>query len=226
MYLLAIDTATNSGGAALARNAEVVGMVMLKTPLEYSEKLIYCVEFLLHQFKLKIKDVDCIGVTTGPGSFTGVRIGLATVKGFCQGLTKPAVGISTLEALAYRFRWVHSRIAPMIDARRQQVYGGVYGVEEEEIQVEQKAWVGPPAEWLKGLPKDDYLFVGDGAQLYRNAVSTLKPRSRLLETDNRLLEALCALAYQRFRAGKTLAAEELQAHYVRPSDAEKSRDGQ
>ena len=220
MYLLAIDTTTNSGGVALARNTEVVGMVMLKTPLAYSEKLLYCVDFLLHQFELELKAVDCFAVTTGPGSFTGLRIGLATVKGFSQGLDKPVVGVETLQALAYRFRWVHSSVAPMIDARRQQIYGAVYRIRGDEIQVEKEAWVGPPDQWLKSLPRQEYLFVGDGAQLYRNALSTHKPRSRLLETDNRLLEPLCQLAYREFMQGKVVSAEELQAHYVRPSDAQ------
>ena len=220
MYLLAIDTATNSGGVALARNAEVVGVLMLKTPLAYSEKILYCVEFILNQFDLELKAVECIAVTTGPGSFTGLRIGLATVKGFCQGLGKPAVGISTLEALAYRFRWVHSRIAPMMDARRQQIYGAAYRVEGSELGLEQEPRVASPAEWLSGLPPGEYLFVGDGAQLYRNTISTHRPGSRLLETDNRLLEALCQLAYKKFREGKAVSAEQLQANYVRPSDAE------
>lgn len=219
MYLLGIDTATNSGGAALSRNHEVVGSVMLKTPLRYSEQILYCIDFLLRQFELDLRQIDCFAVATGPGSFTGLRIGLATVKAFCQGLDKPVVGVPTLEALAHRYRWFHSRIAPMIDARRQQIYGAVYRVEGLDLQVEQEAAVAPPAQWLKNLLKDEYLFVGDGAGLYKKTLAAHHPQSRVLETDNRLLGELCERAYRRFTAGEVLRAEELRADYVRPFDA-------
>lgn len=220
MYLLALDTATNSGGAALARNHEVIGVVMVKTPLRYSETLLDYVDFLLCQFDLEIGQIDCFGVTTGPGSFTGLRVGLATAKAFCQALDRPCVGISTLEALAYRFRWVHHQVAPLMDARRQQIFGAVYAVDGAQIRVEKEPRAASPAEWLKSLEPVQHLFVGDGALLYKKTIAALHPQSRVLETDNRLLEALCQLAYLRFTEGKTLPAAELRADYVRPADVE------
>lgn len=219
MYLLGIDTATNSGGVALSRNSEVVGIVMLKTPLRYSEKILSCVDFLLRQFDRQLSQIDCFAVATGPGSFTGLRVGLATVKAFSQGLDKPAVGVSTLEALAQRYCGLHPRVAPMIDARRQQVYGAVYRVEGLDLEMEQKAQVARPAQWLKGLPQSEYLFVGDGARLYKKTIALHHPHSRLLQTDNQLLAELCQRAYSKLIAGKTMSAEELKADYVRPSDA-------
>jgi len=220
-YILAIDTATNSGGAALSRNGEVIASLMVKTPLQYAEKILYLVDFLLNQHKLKLGEMDCFAVANGPGSFTGLRVGIATVKGFCQGLNKPAVGISTLESLAYRFCWAHSRVAPMIDARRNQIYGAIFKFNGSQIELEQKEEVTSPAQWLKGIPSREYLFVGDGARLYKETIVAAHPEARVLETDNRLLEALSQLAYQRFKEAKTQSAQQLKANYIRPSDAKK-----
>ncbi len=219
IHILAIDTATNSGGAALSRNGEVIAELMVKAPLQYSEKILDLVDFLLDQHKLKLEEMDCFAVSTGPGSFTGVRIGIATVKGFCQGLNKPVVGISTLEALAYRFGWAHSPVAPVIDARREQIYGAVFGFDGSQIELEQKEQVSSPAQWVKEITGQECLFVGDGAQLYKETIVAAHPEAWVLETDNRILEALCQLADQRFREGKTQSAQELKANYIRPSDA-------
>ncbi|MFQ5928231.1 MAG: tRNA (adenosine(37)-N6)-threonylcarbamoyltransferase complex dimerization subunit type 1 TsaB [Acidobacteriota bacterium] len=223
MYILAIDTATNSGGAALSQDSEVIGLVVIKTPLRYSEKILYIIDFLLHQHDLDLAEMDCFAVATGPGSFTGLRIGLATVKAFCQGLNKPVIPLSTRESLAYRFRSLSPRVAPMIDARRGQIFGAVYQIENSHIEIEGKEQVMSPTQWLKGVPADDCIFVGDGARLYKKTIVAAHPEARVLETDNRLLEELCQLAYVRFTQGKMLSAKQLAANYVRPSDAELKR---
>ncbi len=220
MYVLAIDTATNSGGAALSRNGEVVGSVMLKTPLRYSDQMIGMVDFLIRAHQLRLKDVGCLVAATGPGSFTGVRIGLAVVKAMGQALATPAVGISTLEALAWRFHDIQTRVAPMLDARRQQIYGAAFEIEGWELKSVASQTVAHPAEWLKRLPPGDFLFVGDGARLYQGAISAARPGSRVLESDNQILEPLCRLGFRRLCAGLAESVESLSANYVRPSDAE------
>ena len=223
MFLLAIDTATNSGGVALSRNLEVIGMTMMKTPLKYSEHVIYYIEFLLTHLGIKMEEINCVAVSSGPGSFTGLRIGLAMTKGLTQPLDLPVVGISTLEALAYRFRQVSEVVAPMIDARRQQIYGGVYKVTDEQIETISQGMVLAPAEWLKQIPGDDCLFVGDGAQMYRQAVIAARPKARVILTDNAILTELCQLGYRRYLKGEAISAFELKANYIRPSDAEKKK---
>ncbi|MBI4446601.1 MAG: tRNA (adenosine(37)-N6)-threonylcarbamoyltransferase complex dimerization subunit type 1 TsaB [Acidobacteria bacterium] len=217
MYLLAVDTATHCGGAALGRNEEVVGQVMLKTPLEYSEKILPIIDFLLAQNKLSLPQINVFAVTTGPGSFTGLRIGLATVKAFAQALDRPVIGISTLEALAYRFRHVGRRIGPMLDARRQQIYAAVYRTDGLEIVCEQEDQVSPPMAWLSSI-EDAPVFVGDGAQLYRQSILSVHPGARILETDNMVLEALTQLGYRRYAEGKTMSADQLRGNYVRAPD--------
>ena len=218
MHILAIDTATNSGGVSLGRNGEVIGVAMLKTPLRYSEAILHYVDFLLRQHALKLSQIDCFAVATGPGSFTGLRIGLATAKAFSKGLQTPVAGISTLEALAYRFRHLGGLVAPLIDARRQQVYAAVYRAQDMALSLQQPEAVAAPADWLKRLQPAPYWFVGDGVAHCRTALAALHPGAHLLDTDNSILYELCQLAYRRVIEGTTISGDQIQANYLRPSD--------
>lgn len=222
MYFLAVDTATNSGGVALSRNSEVLGVVMMKTPMKYSDRLIANVDFLLGQLDIDIGRIDCFATAHGPGSFTGLRIGLATIKGFAQSLGKPVVGLSTLECLAWRFRHAGPVIAPMIDARRQQVYTALYETGKDGPAIVGPEKVGIPSEVLKNIDRP-CIFAGDGAEMYFQTIRALLPDHRIIRSDNAILAELCELAYRRFIRGDVLSAETLQANYIRPSDAEQGR---
>ena len=218
MYILAVDTASNAGGIALSRNAEVIGLQMAKIPLQYSEKLIGWIDFMLGQHNLCLSDMNCFAVASGPGSFTGLRIGIAAVKAFAQVTSRPVVGMSSLEALAYRFREVSDVVAPVIDARRQQIYGGVYRITSNGPEPLRPETVGRVEDWLRTASVPGGVFVGDGAILYRSAISSALPGSRILETDNCVLRELCQLAYIRIRQGLETSAQELKANYLRPPD--------
>lgn len=220
MYILAIDTATNAGGVALGRNNELIALWMSKSPLRYSESLISWVEFLLGQQSLKLSDIGCFAVTVGPGSFTGLRIGLAAVKAFSQVLDRPVFGVSTLLALAYRFRHSAEYIVPLIDARRQQVYAAVYRAQEGACSLVAEEAVARPDQWLGSLqPEREYLFVGDGAVLYKSTISALVPRYRMIESDNSVLRELIELAQQWSAAGQMEHGVNLRGNYLRPPDA-------
>lgn len=219
MYFLAIDTATNSGGVALSRNSEVLGVVMMKTPMKYSDRVISNIDFLLDQLGVGIDKVDCFVTAHGPGSFTGLRIGLATVKGLAQPLDKPVIGLSTLECLAYRFRHADSVISPLVDARRQQVYSGLYEINDTQVEYLRQETVGTPPDWLKTIT-EPCTFVGDGAEMYYQTIKAILPEHRVIRSDNVILTELCELAYRRFIKGEVLPAADLKANYIRPSDAE------
>ena len=224
MFILVLDTATNSGGAAVGRNSELIGQVMLKTPLRYSEEIISCVDFLLKTLELNKTQLDSVAVATGPGSFTGLRIGIATAKAFSKALIQPSIGLSPLEALAFRFRWTRSSIVPMIDARRQQIYAAVYrkAPKQSVLELKIEEQVAPPADFLKCLPQGDYLFVGDGAQHYRSTILAFHPGARIIDSDNTILQELCLLAHRKHILGKTGSYKNLKATYLRPSDAKVS----
>ena len=223
MYILGMDTATKNGGVALSRDRELIGLVMMKTTFRYSQTIIHLVDFLLRQHDLRLREMDCLAVATGPGSFTGLRVGLATVKAFGQSLHRRVVGISTLKALAYRFRWCHSCLAPMIDAGREQIYGAVYRVTDSGLEIEVAEQVLPPHQWLKTLPAGEYAFVGDGSVRYRDLILEARPNVQILATDNRIIEELCELARLDIEEGRTVSPQQLSGNYIRPSDAELSR---
>lgn len=222
MYFLAIDTATNSGGVAISRNSEVVASLMLKTPLKYSERLVPSVRMVLQILGLDIDQIDCFVVAAGPGSFTGLRIGIATVKAFAQALEKPCVGLSTLEALALQHGRSGEWISPMIDARRQQVYAALFRMGEIWPQPIDSGQVLSPSRWLEGLPDEDCVFVGDGALMYRTAIAARRNGDRIAGVDNFLLPALCRLGFKRYTHGEILPPEQIQAIYIRPSDAHRT----
>jgi len=220
MFILALDTASNAGGVALSRNSEVIGLHMAKTPLRYSERLLDWVDFLLKQHEITMAQVDCFAVAAGPGSFTGLRIGIAAAKAFGQAAGRPVIAVSSLEALAFRFRQISPVVAPFVDARRQQIYAAVYEVSGQEPQLRIPEDVGRPEEWLRKLPDEAYSFVGDGAILYRSTILNLLPRSRVIESDNCVLAELCQLAYLRHAQGKETGAEAVKANYIRPPDVQ------
>ncbi|RPJ85906.1 MAG: tRNA (adenosine(37)-N6)-threonylcarbamoyltransferase complex dimerization subunit type 1 TsaB [Acidobacteria bacterium] len=220
MFILALDTASNAGGVALSRNSEVIGLHMAKTPLKYSERLIDWVDFLLKQHDIKLGQIDCFAVAAGPGSFTGLRIGVAAAKGFGQAIGRPVVALSSLEALAFRFRHVSSLVAPVVDARRQQIYAAVYDTGAKEPRLRVPEDVARPDEWVRKLPDDAYSFVGDGAVLYRSTMLNAMPRSRVIDSDNCVLAELCQLAYLRHSQGKETGAQAVRANYLRPPDVQ------
>ena len=126
LRILAIETATRTGGVAIVEGNEVRGSLVLNTSKTHSERLLKAVDFLLGECTLKIADMDGIAVSLGPGSFTGVRIGLACAKGLAFASEKPLVGVSTLEALALRSAETKILLCPIIDARRGEIFGAGY----------------------------------------------------------------------------------------------------
>lgn len=223
MYTLAIDTATNMGGVALCRNAEIVSVWICGTPLRYSDRIIDWIDYILRERPLKLREIDLFATATGPGSFTGIRVGLASVKALAQAMGRPLIGIPTLAALAARFRAQGGWIAPLIDARRQQIFGGVYDVGEPEVRTVREPEVAKPADWLGRLPDRRCLFVGDGAEFYRGTVEAIRPLDVVFPSDNQIAGDLCRLAYIRHTRGLSSRPEEVHALYVRPSDAELGR---
>ena len=110
--------------------------------------------------------------------------------------------------------------APIIDAGRKQIYGAAYQVKHSEITIESPEQVLPPSKWLASIPTSQYLFVGDGVQLYEDIILSIHPKAQMLTTNNQIIEQLCLVGHSYFRKGQTLKAANLAANYIRPSDAE------
>ena len=126
MRILALDSCSRAGGAAVLRDGQILGSVMLDCGYTHSETLLVSVNDLLSSLRMKLRDMDAIAVTVGPGSFTGIRIGLATAKGLAMAAGLPLLPVSSLLALAYNIACFDGVIAACMDARRGQVYNALF----------------------------------------------------------------------------------------------------
>lgn len=171
MKVLAIDTSTMMATCAVLDEERLLGEFSLNQDMSHSENLIPMVKEIMDNLKLEISDIDLFAASIGPGSFTGLRIGIATVKSLAHVLDKPVVGISTLEGLAFNI--VHSGIiVPMIDARRNRVYTAIYKKDGQRL----KSLLDPTTmdidELLELLDKEHTNIVvnGNAASLYRDKI--------------------------------------------------------
>jgi len=126
MKVLAIDTSTASASAAVVSDGRLLGEITLNPNKAHSQIIMPVIEKLLSQLDINIRDIDVFAATQGPGSFTGLRVGISTVKGLGDAQNKPVIGISTMEAMSHMFGFRNDYICTLIDARRNQVYFGLY----------------------------------------------------------------------------------------------------
>jgi tRNA threonylcarbamoyladenosine biosynthesis protein TsaB len=203
--ILAVDTTREHGSLALVRGGEVLGEVAIHAPEGFSQILYGELERLFERYGVRTGDVACFAAAAGPGSFTGVRVGLACVKGLAEAAGRPAVAVSNLEALA-RCGTQPVRAAVM-DARRGEIYGAVYDAHGRIVSPEV---VAPLDAWLAALPSGvDEFISGDDL-----------PVPRLVRAPPALAAVIAVIARDRFLGGHAQDPAELDANYVRRSDAE------
>ncbi|PWU09997.1 MAG: tRNA (adenosine(37)-N6)-threonylcarbamoyltransferase complex dimerization subunit type 1 TsaB [Terriglobia bacterium] len=214
--LLAIDTTHEFGSIALARGMEVLEEVALHAPDGFAHVIYGQLRDLLERRRLNPEDIDCFAAASGPGSFTGVRVGLACVKGLAEACGKPAAGVSNLQAMA----WYGSAPlrAVVMDARRGEIYGAVYNAAGDLVAPET---VGGFSKWLESLPEGDLEFVSADSGLVREALEGTRWETAPLVTAPRALAAAIAtIACARLVRGEACDPAALDANYVRRSDAE------
>ena len=214
--ILAIDTTRECGSLALVRGGELIEETVLHAPGGFAHVIYQHLERLFGEHGVKPAMVDCFAAASGPGSFTGVRVGLACVKGLADALGKPAVAVSNLEALA-SFGSAALR-AVVLDARRGEIYGAVYDAAGRLAAPEVVAQF--PA-WLKTLPEGGMEFVSTDFTPFRAALAgTRFERARVTTAPPALAAAVARIALARFLAGEASDPAALDANYVRRSDAE------
>jgi tRNA threonylcarbamoyladenosine biosynthesis protein TsaB len=207
--ILALDTTHEYGSFALVRGADVLEEELLHEPKGFSRVLYGRLESLLARHGAKAADIDCFAAAAGPGSFTGVRVGLACIKGLAEALGKPAIGVSNLEALA-RFGTVPLR-AVMIDAHRDEIYGAVYDASGKIICPEV---VSPYERWLASLPQGVGEFISADLEL------PPPPAAALVKAPRAIAAAVACIARERLSRGDSGDPAAIDANYVRRSDAE------
>ncbi|MCJ8501732.1 tRNA (adenosine(37)-N6)-threonylcarbamoyltransferase complex dimerization subunit type 1 TsaB [Desulfatitalea alkaliphila] len=224
MRILAVDTATEVCGVALARESgDVAAELCLNRGRTHTGTLMAAIEAVLSLADLSLKQVDAFAVTRGPGSFTGLRIGISTVKGLALATGKPLLGVSSLAALTCRVPEGITRICPMIDARRHQVYWSLYERHQQGLVQIHPETVGPPRE-AAGQVAGPCLFVGNGARLYNEQLRAALSRPEWLLAAGEGLDTLSAAAVARLAGEQLRRGEWVDVHrfaplYIRPSDA-------
>jgi tRNA threonylcarbamoyladenosine biosynthesis protein TsaB len=204
--ILSIDTTHEFGSIALTRGETLVEEVALQAPDGFAHIIFSELDSLLRRHGCALPQIDCFATAVGPGSFTGVRVGIACIKGLAEAVGRPVVGVSNLEALA-AFGTSPLR-APVLDARRGEIYGAVYDAGGTLVHDEVVAKL---AVWLAGLPGGVEFVSTDFTEL-GGAPVTQAPRA--------LAAAIGRIARRRFEAGQTMDPASLDANYVRRSDAE------
>lgn len=223
--ILAVDSASLTGSIALCRGETLVAESLLNVRSTHSEKLLQQIDLLLAEAGWSLAEIDLLAVTTGPGSFTGLRIGIATVKGLAQVLDKPVVGVSSLQMVALNASAASVPICAFLDARKKEVYTQLFDASPDGPSPVAEAKVMPPAKLLESLT-EKVLLIGDGVPQYRQVVEAVAGDKILLpwDTAHQLRASQAAwLAYRRWIHQDLSTAAELLPTYIRPSDAELSK---
>jgi tRNA threonylcarbamoyladenosine biosynthesis protein TsaB len=227
MFVLASDTSTKKAHFALLEEETVRAEVIVNTEKKHGETIVHAIEGLLSMIKRKIEEVDLFVTTVGPGSFTGIRVGVSALKGLAFALEKPLIGVSTLETLAMNVPDSFKTVCPMIDAKRNEVYTALYRFNGEAKYPEKTGdeRAVTPAEFLKDL-KGDIVFLGDGAIRYEDLIRKIMPkRSFFLPPCQSDIRAGTAglLGMHKFKRGDFIDTALLKPRYLRPSYAEMKR---
>ncbi|MFH1014824.1 MAG: tRNA (adenosine(37)-N6)-threonylcarbamoyltransferase complex dimerization subunit type 1 TsaB [Nitrospirota bacterium] len=235
MKILAIDTSTMLGGIAIMDESLLIAESRLNVRSTHSERLVTEIEHCLKQSGIKISDIDLFAVATGPGSFTGLRIGLSTVKGFSYATGKPIVSVPTLEALAWNFPYSKYPVCTMLDARKKEVYAALFRWEEGEnfIRLINETSAKPEEfarDALRVTHDDKFIFAGEGAALYRDKIIEVMGEKAIFASPEKTVPSpanVAVLGLKKAKAGEFSEPISLTPMYIRKSEAEvKWKDSQ
>ncbi|OGD24337.1 MAG: tRNA (adenosine(37)-N6)-threonylcarbamoyltransferase complex dimerization subunit type 1 TsaB [Candidatus Aminicenantes bacterium RBG_13_63_10] len=225
MLTLAIDTTSPGGSAAILDGTKLLAEASVETHLDHSARLLASVHFLLESCGLDIRQVDGFSLAAGPGSFTGIRVGLSTVKAFAFASGKPVAAVSTLAALALKLVQPQVRLlCPVIDAKKGEVYAALFEWSGARDRMKEVVPQGAykPDEFLAQLPGHRLMaFIGTGAALYKEKILTyVKDQARFSPRSLFIAHEVGLLGYELLSRGKGSASGDLRPIYFRKSQAE------
>ncbi len=223
MKILAIETSTMLGGVAIADNINgLIAETRLNVKSTHSEKLMTAVDSILVQSELAIGDIDAFAVAIGPGSFTGLRIGLSTVKGLSYATGKPVVTVPTLEAFAWNFPYIAHPVCLMLDARKREVYAAVFRWSEGRFQRIIDEVSIRPEDLFKEL-RGSVLFAGEGVLIYRKLILEIMRERALIAPPDKMVPSpanVAMLGLEKAARGEFSEAAQTVPFYIRKSEAE------
>ena len=228
MKILALDSSGLVASVAVVEDNQLLAEYTVNYKKTHSQTLLPMLDEIAKMIELDLETIDAIAVAAGPGSFTGLRIGSATAKGLGLALKKPLIPVPTVNALAYNLYDTTGVICPMMDARRKQVYTGIYRFADHELVTVSAQKAIAVEELIRELNAlgEAVIFLGDGVTVYQEMLkeNMLVPYSFApAHLNKQRAGAVGALAEKYYREGKTVTAAEHQPEYLRVSQAERER---
>ncbi len=222
MRILGIDTATMISGIGVVEDGHTLADFRYNVKLTHSEVLLSHIDRLLKNLNLELGDLNGLSISVGPGSFTGLRIGLATVKGLSFALGKPVVGVPTLDALAFLSNDCRYPLVPILDAKKKQIYAAVYDAKGNKIKRKSSYFVVDLSDLVKRIPKE-VAFTGPGIKIFRQELKKAMGKKAHFLKGEKTLPSGAAVAYlgwERFKRNEKEHPSSLVPIYVRKSEAE------
>jgi tRNA threonylcarbamoyladenosine biosynthesis protein TsaB len=223
MLVLAVDTTTPSGSVALLEDEKLFGEVGVESAATHSARLLRSIDFLLAAHGRDVKDVDAFAVAAGPGSFTGIRIGVSAVKSLAFASGKPVAPVSTLLALASKLASDGTRlVCPLLDAKKEEIYAGLFEARKNGLAelVPQGAYA--PDAFFARLPARRVIaFAGSGLVVYRaKLLPYVRDKARFPRRSSFIAAEVGRIGAAMVREGKSVDASSLEPLYFRSSQAE------
>lgn len=229
MKILGIDSSGMVASAAIIAEDILVSECTVNNKQTHSQTLLPMIDQVVRMSGVALEEVDAIAVAAGPGSFTGLRIGASTAKGLGLALDKPIVSVPTLEGLAYRLAGTAGLVCPIMDARRNQVYTGIYHCTCDGLEIvsgQKAADIRELLQELAAIP-EPVTFLGDGVPVYRDIIVQFCEREYHFvpaHLSRQSAAAVAALGQLYYQQGKVETAQEHKPVYLRKSQAERERE--
>jgi tRNA threonylcarbamoyladenosine biosynthesis protein TsaB len=228
MRVLSLDSSTEVASCAIIEDGKLLGEITYNNEKQHSIILMPMIDTLLTTLRMELKDLDGFVVAKGPGSFTGLRIGMATIKGLSFGSNKPCIAISSLDSLAYNLAFADGIICPILDALRDNVYTRLFIYENNDLKPLSDYMAISVDELITEISKHNkkVYFVGDGIYKHRDKLSTLLPSAFFAPAHLNLTRAsaLGELGLKLLASGVTEDIDTLTPIYLRKSQAEREYD--
>jgi tRNA threonylcarbamoyl adenosine modification protein YeaZ len=228
MRVLSLDSSTEVASCAVIEDDKLLGEITYNNEKQHSIILMPMIDNLLNTLHLELKDIDGFVVAKGPGSFTGLRIGMATIKGLSFGVNKPSIAVSSLDSLAYNLAFADGIICPILDALRDNVYTRIFTSENGDLKPLSDYMAVSLDDLITELKEYDkkVYFVGDGIYKHRDRLSSLVPNAFFAPAHLNLTRAssLGELGLKLLNSGETEDLNTLAPIYLRKSQAEREYD--
>lgn len=227
MKILALDSSGNVASAAIIEDTKLLAEITMNHKKTHSQTLLPMIDHICNMIDMDLSSIDYIAAASGPGSFTGLRIGAATAKGLAYGLNKPIIGVPTLDGLAYNITYTNYMICPIMDAKRNQVYTAFYLWEEDALKRQSDYLAIEIDDCIEQVKKytRPVIFLGDGVLVYRDIIEEKMDAGQYYfapqSCNMQKASSIGSLGMMLAKEGKSEDSMEFVPFYLRKSQAER-----